>query len=200
MRFTLDVLALYSPQSFGIEVYLYTKGNIIMPLETSGLYGIKYMKYYPKPNSTYFERFFVYKNTIKRLESTTLGCRNYDKEDSIGQCIVKFVEDTYNCTTYQIFADKSRDPCNRTSVSHSKRDHIKLSSLSEYGIYNRTKCLPHCKHDTVQKTGLVISTNENGVIRWGMNCTWIDWNLGIFPSPNLPWKFKNHLSYLVIVF
>ena len=164
LRFTLDVLAL--SRSFGIEVYLYTKGNIIIPMETSGLYGIKYMKYHPMENSTYFERFFLYKNSIKRLKSTTLGCRNYEKEDSVGQCIVKFVEDTYNCTGYQIFANKLKDPCVRPAEGDLRRYHQTLGTLSEFGIYNKTKCLPNCEGEEidVRSTGKpMIHSNERPV-------------------------------------
>ena len=39
IRFTLDIVPLYFSKAFGIEVYLYTKGNIIIPMEISGLYG-----------------------------------------------------------------------------------------------------------------------------------------------------------------
>ena len=151
-------------KSFGIEVYLFSKGNIIIPMEISGIYGSKYMKFYPMKNSTYFERFFVYKNSIKRLESTTLGCRNYEKEDSIGQCIVTFVEDTYNCTSYQIFANKMREPCGSTAQSKSRGIHRTLSTLSEYGIYNLTRCLPPCEHYKVDVKSMEkpkIKTSQN---------------------------------------
>ena len=150
MRVSLDTTSLHYSKSTFIEVYLYTKYNIIIPMETSGKYGIKYMAFNPMENATYFERFYVYKNSIKRLKSTTLGCKNYDKADSTGHCIVNFVEDTYNCTSYQIYSNKFRQPCNTTYWYYSKHYHMKLKTLSEYGIYNVTKCLPHCEHDEIE--------------------------------------------------
>ena len=133
-------------------------------MEISGIYGSKYMKFYPLKNSTYFEKFFVYKNSIKRLGSTTLGCQNYDKEDSIGQCIVKFVEDKYNCTTYQIFANKLREPCDNTKDRKSRSFHRSVSFLSEYGIYNMTRCKPHCEHDEIKVRSMgnpTVKTSKN---------------------------------------
>lgn len=86
---------------------------------------------------------------IKRLKSTTLGCRNYKKHDSIGQSVVKLVEETCNCTTYQIFGNKMREVCNSAGEMCSRKIHKKLGILSEYGIYKQTGFLPHCEHDEV---------------------------------------------------
>ena len=140
-------------EAFGIDMSLYAKGNIVIPMGKRqgerGIYGSKHMEFIPKNNMSYVQEFYVYKDLFKRLESTTLGCRNYEKEESVGQCIVKFVEDTYNCTTYQIFADRRREFCKDNAYEDSKRLHRKLGYLSEYGIFNVTKCLPNCEHGNI---------------------------------------------------
>ena len=92
---------MYYHVSSWIEVYLYTNGNIILPREKSGLYGSTFMKYkMPTENTSFSEKIFVYKDVVKPLASSGLGCTNNRAEDSVGRCIVRKVEEESNCTTY----------------------------------------------------------------------------------------------------
>ena len=135
---------------FGIEVYLYTKGNIIIPRDTSGVYGSTFVKYMPKENTSHNEKIFVYKNVMKPLDRIGHRCTNDMAKYSVGRCIVNNVEETINCTAYQIFANKTKDICNRTQYFYSMMMHKDFSDLSEAEIYKFSGCLPHCEHDEIQ--------------------------------------------------
>ena len=104
----------YKERKTSLEVYLNTEGNAVIPRDADGVYGGKLMKFVAYENLVYFGKFFVNKNMVKRLKSTSFGCKNYENKDSVGQCIVRFVEETCNCTTYHIYANKTREPCNET--------------------------------------------------------------------------------------
>ena len=150
LKIDLDLAKLYFGQMFGIEVYLYTSGNVVIPRDSSGAYGSSILKFNkPKENFSIHEKFFVYKNVLKPLVITGLGCTENEAEDSVGKCIVKRVEEKHNCTTYQLFANKNRDICERIPDVKSRIMLKKLSSLSTGDIYDLYGCLPHCEHDEI---------------------------------------------------
>ena len=77
LRIILDLTKLYfedTQRHFGIEVYLYTSGNIIIPRETTGAFGSTVMKFNkPKENTSIIEKYFWYKNMMKSHASTGLA-------------------------------------------------------------------------------------------------------------------------------
>ena len=139
----------YKRGKTNIEVYLYTEGNTVIPRDADGVYGAKLMKFVAYENFIYYGKFFVKKNMVKRLKSTSFGCKNYGNKDSVGKCIVRFVEAKWNCTTYHLYANQARVPCNEKGDAMSDGLHRDLAVLSEYGIYNLTGCLPPCEHDEI---------------------------------------------------
>lgn len=151
MKIQLDTPSfVYKDRQATIEVYLYTDSNIVIPRDADGVYGSKLMKIVAHENLIFMGEYFVNKNMVKRLKSTSFGCKDYEKNDSVGQCIVRFVEETSNCTTNHIFANKTKEPCDEAGDTKSDANHTHISVLSEYGIYNLTGCLPPCEHDEIE--------------------------------------------------
>lgn len=150
LKITLGLEAIYTTRTSGIEVYLYTRGNIIIPRKSSGVYGSKFINYNrPKENTSYYEKLFVYKNVIRTHASTSLGCTNNMVEDPVGRCVVRRIEEKKNCTTYQIFANKRKEICNRTQEFESRKMHNFLADLPEEEIYELYGCVQHCEHEEI---------------------------------------------------
>ena len=76
-------------------------------------------------------------------------CATDAQQETVGRCIVRYLEDTNNCTAYQLMANRTLPFCTREQMS-SIVDALGLwKTWSEADILNETGCLPHCKRDEI---------------------------------------------------
>ena len=76
-------------------------------------------------------------------------CTNDAAELSPGPCITRYLEDTYNCTSYLLMADKRRPFCQKEAMAKIVNTLEAFQIMSEARIFNKTGCLPHCERDEI---------------------------------------------------
>ena len=79
-------------------------------------------------------------------------CANDDEkmEQSVGRCVVSYIEEKHNCTSHQLMANKSRAFCDGKTMPRVVKTLTGgwpdgLDAMSGDDISNLTGCLPRCK-------------------------------------------------------
>ena len=136
-----------------INVYLYTNEHVVIPrggkfrTGDTGVYGSTKKTIEVKDdNTTYNLGFHVRKNILRAIDNPgiILRCQNNGIREIAGRCVVKYLEDLANCTTYQLMANKTKEFCSRGQLTKSKDTYHRLLEMSEAELIHRTGCLPDC--------------------------------------------------------
>ena len=130
----------------GIEVYLYSREHVVIPRYFSGVYGSTMKKLDVVQDMGYYWKFYVRKNRVMALDRSGQRCSNEINHESVGRCIVRTLEDTYNCTSYQLTANRTKKFCTTSDgVMGQVQDTInKYWAMPESDLFEKTGCLPSC--------------------------------------------------------
>ena len=130
----------------GIEVYLYSREHVVIPRYFSGVYGSTMKKLGVVKDMGYYWKFYVRKNRVMALDRSGQRCSNDKNQESVGRCIVRKLEDAYNCTSYQLTANKTKKFCTVSNgVMGQVQDIIdKYKTMPESDLFEKTGCLPSC--------------------------------------------------------
>ena len=128
-----------------LYVYLYTNEHVLIPRLTKGIYGSAFKRLLIAENTTYRHKFYVNSNKVIDIDKGRAGqrCVNDGAQDSVGRCIVRYIEEDNNCTTYGLMANKAKQICNKTANKHVQIDWL------EEEIFELTGCLPNCARDMI---------------------------------------------------
>ena len=136
----------------GVDVYLYTNGHVSIPRYSTGLYGSVLKKFKFEQKTSYFTKFYLRKNRVMKVDRNGQRCSNDAKQETVGRCIARFLEDTYNCTVYLLMANRSKPFCKKETIGIMVKwmsNSMQFDSMTEADIYNLTGCLPHCERDEI---------------------------------------------------
>ena len=136
-----------------VEVYLYTEGNVVIPRFSTGVYGSVFRKIKVPEDSkrrpmSSFWQYYVIKNKLQAIDRKGQRCYNDDGlRKSVGRCIVKYLEDSHNCTVHNLMANNSREFCTKLQLGAINAENNIIQDLSEADLANLTTCLPRCSRD-----------------------------------------------------
>ena len=136
-----------------VEVYLYTEGNVVIPRYSTGVYGSVFKKIKVPEDSKgrsmgSFWEYYVIKNKLQGINRKGRSCHNDEgSREPVGQCIVKYLEDGYNCTVPHPMANSSREFCTKLQIGAINEENNIIQDLSEADLANLTTCLPGCSRD-----------------------------------------------------
>ena len=136
-----------------VEVYLYTEGNVVIPRFSTGIYGSVFKKIKVPENSkrqsmSSFWEYYVIKNKLLAIDRKGQRCHNDDGlGESVGRCIVRYLEDSHNCTVPHPMANNSRKFCTKLQLGAINEENNIIQDLSEADLANLTTCLPRCSRD-----------------------------------------------------
>ena len=133
-----------------VDVYLYTKEQVIIPRLSSGVYGSVHKKFRLAENTTYVEKFYIRKNELRAIDRTSKRCANDPAHETLGRCVVRYIENLANCTSRQAMASDSMEFCDRSKVSSYSMNIRHFKDMSEKEIFRETGCLPLCNRDEIQ--------------------------------------------------
>ena len=158
--FKLNLEKIWTSQSKGVRVYLYTNGHVLIPRDSEGLYGSA-MKHIGMDLKTgYHKKFYIQKNRAVRVDRIGQRCVTGGAKERVGHCIVRYLEDNHlrsqlgyesdaNCTSYHLMADKTKTFCDKYK-SGLIADTLDIwKTWPEVDILDRTGCLPHCERDEI---------------------------------------------------
>ena len=99
---------------------------------------------------SYFKNFWIRKNCGVKVDRNGQRCSNDQQQDTVGHCIVRYLEDKYNCTAYLLMANRFKPFCNKEIMGGMVTwlDSV-FKHMSEADIYNQTGCLPLCERDEI---------------------------------------------------
>ena len=147
-----------------VDVYTHCNEHIVIPRFSNGVYGSS-MKTLRLDDKTSFNgRFYVRKNRVKVINRSGQKCIKDGTQEPIGRCIVNNLEETVNCTSFHITANKSREFCNETGGHMVRMNEAKLDylRLSEADLVNQTGCLPSCDRYETEMESTVAYTWPGG--------------------------------------
>ena len=135
------------------SVYLYTDEHVVIPRYSTGVYGsvMRTISDLGQKNHelSYHGKFYIRKDKLMAIDKIGLGqrCISDGVGERIGRCLVRALEEKFNCTTYQLLANKSKEFCSKSSgqlgkFNKAKEDYFKAS---EVDLVKQTGCLPSCK-------------------------------------------------------
>ena len=132
------------------DVYLYTNGHVSIPRYSTGVYGSVLKQFKFESKTSYFTKFYIRKNRVMKVDRDGQRCSNDPKQETVGHCIARYLEDTYNCTANLLMANKSKPYCKKDTMN----DMVTwldgtFKSMPEADIFNLTGCLPHCERDEI---------------------------------------------------
>ena len=133
-----------------VDVYLYTDEHVVIPRYSTGVYGSVFKKIVVERDKSYYRQYYVIKNKLMSIERDGKRCNNDGAKEQVGKCIVMYLEDKYNCTTYQLMADKTKDFCPRKELGEMNwvTNNI-IKDLSDADVATLTGCLPSCNRDEI---------------------------------------------------
>ena len=135
--------------SGNVHLYLYTNGHVLIPRYYAGLYGSYFKKFEIEEDTSYFMKYYIRKNKVKKISREGEMCTEDGNAESVGRCIVGYLENRHKCTSYQLMAEKGMPLCTkeeRTRVSETLEE---WNTLPEADIFNMTRCLPNCDRDEI---------------------------------------------------
>ena len=138
-----------SPMASDIDVYLYTNDHVLIPRYSTGLYGSVMKKLEIEKDTSYFKKYYVRKNRVMKQDRNGQRCAKDETQESVGRCIVRYLEDTNNCTAYQLAANRTRTFCTKKQMGQMVTTIGLWETWPEADILNETGCLPHCERDTI---------------------------------------------------
>ena len=151
------------PNTEGITIYVYKKGQITIPTKTS-VYGSTSKTHLipERPNTSYTYKYRIMQDDLLALDQPARRCHdNSGGLPSVSQCIADFFEATYNCSLYMIDSLGKIEDCtqslwnNRTddiaSARHRNVELLKQWAMkTELEIYQTTGCMPSCKRQQIR--------------------------------------------------
>merc|ERR1739836_327928 len=95
---------------------------------------------------SFYGRFYLRKDRVMAINRDGQKCNMNGKQEPIGRCIVRTLEEKFNCTSFQITANKSREFCSKGGGQLGLMNKAKeeYDRLSEADLVNQTGCLPSC--------------------------------------------------------
>ena len=133
-----------------VDIYLYTNGHVSIPRYSTGVYGSVLKKFKLESKTSYVAKFYVRKNRVMQVDRDGQRCSDDAKQETVGRCIARYLEDTYNCTAYLLMANRSKPFCKKDTMNDMVFWFQKeFQSMPEADIYNLTGCLPHCERDEI---------------------------------------------------
>ena len=96
-------------------------------------------------NTSYRHKFYVHSNKVIDIDKGRVGqrCVNDGAQDSVGRCIVRYIEEANNCTIHGLMANKAKKICNKTANKYVQIDWL------EEEIFHLTGCRPNCARDII---------------------------------------------------
>ena len=140
-----------------IGIYLYTDEHVVNPRYSTGVYGSAMRtisdlgKNNPATGSiewlSFYGKFYIRKDKLMAIDKIGLGqrCISDAVGERIGRCILRSLEEKFNCTTYQLLANKSKEFCNKRKLGKFNVAKEEYSKASEVDLIKKTGCLPSCK-------------------------------------------------------
>ena len=114
ISFKLDLKELVTSNQEGVTVYLYTNDHVQIPKFSAGLFGSAMRNTFVIPSSTgFFKKFYTRRNKAIRMDRIGKRCSNDKYQEPVGRCIVRYLEDTHNCTSFHLMANKTMPICDR---------------------------------------------------------------------------------------
>ena len=145
----LNLATIYTRSKSGLDIYLYTTNNVLIPRFSKGLYGSFMKKIKVTSNTSYFFKFYIRMNNLFKVDRIGQRCIGGETQESVGHCLVRYLEELYNCTSYHLAANKSKPFCNREKTSVIVDALESWKGRSETELSNETGCLPHCERHEV---------------------------------------------------
>ena len=162
-----------------IDIYTHCNEHIVIPRYSSGVYGSAMKTIYVQDDKTgFYGKFYVRKNRVMAISRSGQKCINDGIYDPIGRCIVRNLEETFNCTSLHIMANKSREFCNIGGGQMGQMNDAKIEyyRMSEADLVNETGCLPSCdRYETAMESTPDVKT-------------WPQWNN---PTMTLVFQFED---------
>ena len=147
IKLNLKDLPRRGPTIRGPTIYLYTEEHIIIPRENTGVFGSTMKEITINQDISYYGKFYVRKNRVIAVDRKGQRCSKDGKQVPFGRCMVKNLEEAYNCTSYQLMANRSREFCSILGGQlgpYNKITENKYKKFSEANLVNLTGCLPSC--------------------------------------------------------
>ena len=162
MKFNLNLL-----KDKRVDVYLYANEHVVIPWRNKYkitrdtlIYGSSKITIEASDNTSYRQKFFVRKNKVVLIDKKGQRCNVVRTQETPGKCVVKKFEDTFNCTTYQLMANKSKEFCSSGQLSKFNKAISKYSiRKSEAELLKHTGCLPDCER-------FEMSLQDVGPVTW----------------------------------
>ena len=155
MRFVLNLGTLFiQKHSREVDLYLYTKEQVVIPRWSAGVYGSVHKRFWLKANATYLEKLHVRKNKFVAIDRSKRRCSNDPTSETLGRCIVRYIESVVECTSHQAMSDMKMRFCNKSTARTKARQEItQFWDMSEDEIFNKTGCIPSCTRDEIKLVG-----------------------------------------------
>ena len=130
-----------------IDVYLYNSEHIVIPRYSTGVYGSAMKSIALEYDKGFYGKFYARKNRLIAINKSGQKCMNGGILEPIGRCIVRNLEETFNCTSFQITGNKSKAFCTTGGGGQQGKMNgakEKYDRMSEADLVNLTGCLPSC--------------------------------------------------------
>ena len=130
-------------------MYLYTNGHVLIPRYYAGLYGSFFKKFEIEEDISYFMKYYIRKNKVLKISREGEMCTEDGDAESIGRCIVGYLENVHKCTSYQLMAEKGMPLCTEEKMTEASETLEDWKTLPESDIFNVTRCLPICERNEI---------------------------------------------------
>ena len=130
-------------------MYLYTNDHVMIPRYHAGMYGSVMKKFEIEKATSYALKYYVRKNKVMKISRMGQRCTIDGEQEPVGRCIVRHLENTNNCTSYQLMANKTMPFCTVEKMSKIVDIIQDWKYWPEADIFNVTGCLPHCERDEI---------------------------------------------------
>ena len=129
-------------------IYLYTNDHVLIPRYSEGLYGSAVKDIKIEKQTSYYKKFYVTVNKAIRMNEAGQRCVK-DAKWPVGHCIVKYLEETHNCTYLGLMANKTKPFCDKETTGQIVNTLREWESWPEVDMLDQTGCLPNCVRDEI---------------------------------------------------
>ena len=136
-----------------VELYVYKKGQMIIPTNT-WVYGSdkKIISY--KHNTSYVFTYHILQDEEVTLDQPIQRCHEPDKSTNISICVAHYVEHKFNCSLPLLGGFNVKNACKGMKWGEDAANAFQfvqqLKIMTEHEIFKRTGCIPSCNREKIQ--------------------------------------------------
>ena len=136
-----------------VEVYVYQKGQMIIPTDT-WVYGSDKKQTSLEPNTSYTFQYHILQDEEVALDQRVQRCHEPNNSPNVSNCVAQFVQQKYNCSLPLLGGFDKTNACEGMkwggrAANASQFVQSKLKVMTELEIFQNTGCMPSCQRQKI---------------------------------------------------